>query len=447
MTPIGMKLLLFLSGLLPFLTSSLYPETPARHYWPQWRGPLGTGVAPDADPPLEWSEDKNIRWKIALPGKGHSTPVVWKNRLFLTTAVPFGPEMPAKYSGWPNAHDEVAITHRIQFKVMAINRQDGNIVWQKILRQELPHAGGHSTASLASNSPLTDGQHLFAFFGSFGLYCLNLDGELIWETDLGQKRTLHGHGEGASPALYQDTLIINWDHEEESFVIAFDKGTGQQRWRVDRDNISSWSTPTIAAYQGQDQIIIGGSRQVISYDLASGEIIWQCGGLSVKNVVATPVVGSGMVFVGSSYDQQMIMGIRLDGAEGDISGSEHVVWSRSRGAPYVPTPLLYGEALYYIHHFQGIMTRVEARTGENRPGALRLNGLRGVFASPLGAAGRVYVSGHNGVTIVISHDDQAQILALNQLADSFSASPIAVARELYLRGEKNLYCIVRDDER
>ena len=199
-------------------------------YWPQWRGPLGTGVAPHADPPVEWSESQSIRWKVALPGKGHSTPVIWGDRLFVTTAVPYGEAVKPSYSGALNAHDEAPVTQRHRFVVMALNRSDGEILWERTVRDELPHAGGHSTASLASNSPVTDGEYVFAFFGSYGLYCLTVDGNLMWETDLGQTNTLHGHGEGSSPALYGDTLVINWDHEDKSFVVAFDRRTGEERW-------------------------------------------------------------------------------------------------------------------------------------------------------------------------------------------------------------------------
>ncbi|MCZ6680942.1 MAG: PQQ-like beta-propeller repeat protein [Candidatus Poribacteria bacterium] len=419
-------------------------STDAQHYWPQWRGPLGTGVALHANPPVEWSEGVNIRWKIALPGVGHSTPIVWGDRVFVTTAVPYGEALKPKYSRLPNAHDELPITHRHKFMVIAVSRRDGNILWERTVREELPHAGGHYTASLASNSPVTDGEHLFAYFGSYGLYCLDLDGELLWETDLGQMHPMHGHGEGSSPALYRDTLIINWDHEGQSFVVAFDKRTGKERWKVSRDGVSSWTTPIIVEDGGKPQVIISGSKRVRGYDLATGVVIWECGGLSVENVVASPVAGDGMVYVGSSYDKPSMLAIRLDGAKGDITGTARVVWSRTRGAPYVPSPLLYGDSLYFIRHFQGILTRVNARTGEDQPGPLRLNGIGYVFASPVGAQGRVYITGRDGTTLVISHDETPKFLARNQLNDSFSASPAVVGRELFLRGQEYLYCIAEE---
>ncbi len=416
----------------------------AEQNWPQWRGPLGTGVAPHASPPIEWSEKQNIRWKIALPGKGHSTPIIWGDQVFITTAISYGEVLNPGYSGEPGAHDEHPITHRHKFVVMGVSRRDGMILWERIVRDEVPHAGGHTTASLASHSLITDGERLFASFGSYGLYCLDLDGELLWEYDLGRMHTLHGHGEGSSPALYGDVLIVNWDHEGQSFLVAIDKRTGKERWKVERDGVTSWTTPIIVKHSGKPQVIVSGSEKVRAYDLTSGKAIWECGGLSVENVVASPVAGDGMVYVGSSYDKQGVLAIRFVDAKGDITGTDHVVWRRSRGAPYVPSPLLYGDSLYFLRQFQGILTRVNARTGEDRPGPFRLNGIRTVFASPVGASNRVYITDRDGTTAVISHDDTPELLALNRLDDSFSASAALVGRELFLRGEEYLYCIAEE---
>ena len=413
-------------------------------YWPQWRGFPGNGVASHATPPIEWSEERNIRWKIELPGKGHGTPIIWDQRVFVTAAVPFGKTLEPGFSGVSGAHDELAVTRRHRFVVMAIDRRDGEIVWERTLREELPDFGGHVTASLASNSSVTDGEHLFAFFGSFGLYGMSLEGTLLWERDLGRKQMMHGHGEGSSPALHAETLVVNWDHEGQSHLLAFDKRTGKKRWKVSRDAVSSWSTPIIVEHGDRPQVIISGSGRVQSYDLASGEVIWKCDGLSVENVVATPVTGSGMVYAGSSYDRQGMLAIQLAGAKGDITGTKQVVWKRARGAPYVPSPLLYGDSLYFIRHFQNVLTRVDARSGQDRPGPMRLHGISNVFASPVGAANRVYITDRDGATLVMSHDDHPRVLAINQLDDSFSASAALAGRELFLRGERSLYCIAEE---
>lgn len=416
----------------------------AEHYWPQWRGPLATGVAPHADPPIEWSETKNVRWKVELPGKGHSTPIVWGDRVFVTTAVPSGDALPPRYSGRPGGHNENPITHRVRFVVMALDRRDGTVLWEKTLREVLPHEGGHVTSSLASASPVTDGERLYVSFGSYGLYCLDLDGELKWHVDFGRMHTLHGHGEGTSPALYRDTLILNWDHEGPSFVAAFEKDTGKERWRTEREASSSWTTPIVAEHDGKPQVIISGSRRVRGYDLVTGRMIWESDGLSAENVIASPVTGNGMVYAGSTYDRPGMLAIRLDGAKGNITGTRQIAWVRTRGAPYVASPLLYEGTLYFLAHFQGILTRVSARTGEDRPGALRLNGLYSVFASPIAAAGRVYVTDRDGSTLVISHSDRPEALALNRLDDSFTASPAAAGQELFLRGARHLYSIAAE---
>lgn len=394
---------------------------------------------------MEWSESKNIRWKIALPGSGHSTPIFWGDRIFVTMAVPYGEALPPKYSDASGAHDILPITHRHRFMVIAVSRRDGKILWERTVREEFPHEGTHYTASLASNSPVTDGEHLFAFFGSYGLYCLDLNGKLLWKIDLGDMQTMHSHGEGSSPALYRETLIVNWDHEGESFLVAFDKRTGKQLWKVERAKSSSWTTPIVVEQGGKAQVIVSGSERMRGYDLITGTAIWECGGLSIENVVSSPVAGEGMVFAGSTYDRQAMLAIRLDGAKGDITGTKQVAWQRSKGAPYVPSPLLYGNSLYFLYHFQGgVITRVNARTGEDQPGPIRLSGLRTVFASPVGAAGRVYITDREGATLVLSHSDKPEVLALNRLEDGFSASAAVAGLELFLRGQKYLYCIAEE---
>lgn len=411
--------------------------------WPQWRGPLGTGVAPNASPPIEWSETKNVRWKVAIPGKGHSTPIVSGDRIFLTTAVPYGEKLSPKYSTAPGTHDGVPVTQRHEFVVLAINRRDGKTLWQKTVHKKLPHEGGHYTGSLASNSAVTDGEHVFAFFGSHGLYCLDVNGEVKWQKQFGEMQTKHGHGESISPALYGDTLVINWDHDGPCFVAAFDKRTGRQLWKADRDEDTSWSSPIIIEHNDKPLLIVAGTNRVRGYDLATGKVIWECGGLS-SNVVATPVAAEGMLFAGSSYEKRAFLAIRLDRAKGDITGTDRVAWTRSRGTPYVPSPLLYGDSLYFLTHYQGVLSRVTAQTGEDRPGQIRLGGLSDIYASPVGAGRRVYVTDLAGNTIVLSHEDKPRELALNHLNDVFSASAAIVGQEMFLRGEKFLYCIANE---
>jgi outer membrane protein assembly factor BamB len=412
-------------------------------FWPQWRGPLATGFAPNANPPIEWNDNKNIRWKLALPGKGHSTPVIWGDTIFLTTAIPYGDPVRPRFVR-PGAHDNLDMTRNHEFVVLAVSRKTGKILWQQTVHKATPHEAGHLTASLASASPVTDGEHVFAFFGSYGLYCLDFNGKLIWEKALGEMHTKHGHGEGSSPALFGDTLIINWDDEEKSFVVALDNRTGQERWRKARNEETSWATPIVVEHAGKAQVVVSGTNRIRGYDLASGEVIWECGGLS-SNIVASPVSANGIVYAGSSYDTRAMLAVKLDGAKGDITGGNQVLWFRSRGTPYVPSPLLYGESLYNMQHYQGVLVRIDVKSGQDQGGPFRLDAIHNVYSSPVGAAGRIYVTSREGVTQVISHGDGAtpagKTLAVNRLDDSFSASAALVDRELYLRGEKYLYCI------
>lgn len=415
-------------------------STDALRNWPQWRGPLANGVAPHAQPPMEWSEKKNIRWKVPLPGKSHSTPVIFGDRVFVISASPVGESQKPVYDNAPGTHDNVGVTHRHQFAVLALSRQSGKELWKKVLREEFPHEGGHETGSLASNSPVTDGERVYVFLGSRGLHCLTLDGELKWQKDLGRMETLHAHGEGSSPVLHGDTLIVVWDHEGGSFLYTFDKRTGEQRLKIPRDEKTSWSTPLVVEHEGKPQVVISATKRVRSYDLASGTLLWECAGLS-RNVVSSPVAGHGMVIAGNSYDWQAMLAIRLAGAKGDVTDTPHLAWKLNRLTPYVSSPLLYDDTLYFLRHNQNILSRLDPVTGRQRGEPLRLEGIREIFASPVGAAGRIYITGRDGVTLVLRHDRENKQLALNRLDDVFSASPALVDRELYLRGERSLYCI------
>ena len=424
-----------------FFAAAEKSPPPAEQGWRQWRGPFANGVSPTANPPTEWSEQKYVRWKIPLPGKAHSSPIVFGDRVYLTAAVPVGEDLPPVYDTAPGAHDGVPVTHRHQFVVLAVERRDGHIAWQKVVREEFPHEGGHVTGSLASNSPTSDGERIYAFFGSRGLYCLDLKGEVLWQKDLGKMQTLHAHGEGSSPVLHGDTLIVCWDHEGASFLYAFDKLTGKERWKVPRDEKTSWATPLVVESEGRAQVIVSATKRVRGYDLATGAQLWECAGLT-DNVVSSPVFWNGLLIAGNSYYEQAMLAIRLAGAKGDLTGTDAVVWQLHRLTPYVSSPLLYGDTLYFLRYNQNILVRLDPATGEARGGPLRLDGIRDfIFASPVGAAGRIYVTARDGTTIVISHDRENAPLAMNHLDDSFSASAALAGGEFYLRGEHFLYCL------
>ncbi len=416
-------------------------DTAGTSSWSQWRGPLGTGVAVQGDPPVRWSETENIAWKTQLPGRGLSSPIVRDGRIFLTTAIPQGERLETSREHEDHgAHDNMPPDRRMRFVVLAYDAADGSLVWNKTVRTAQPHEATHVTGSWASPSAVTDGKRLFASFGSHGIYALDLDGNLLWEVDLGDMQVRHAHGEGSSPALYKDTLVVNWDHQGESFLVALDAADGKIRWKTKRDEMTSWSSPLIVEVEGKPQVIVAATRRVSGYDLASGKLVWECEGLS-RNVVSTPVASGGLVFVSNSYDWQKILAIRPAGARGNITGTGHVVWERNRDTSYVPSPLLYRDRLYFLKHLNGVLTAVEAASGKTLFGPVRLGKVRNVFASPVAAAGRIYIASRDGVTLVAGAGSEFEPLALNELDDSFSASPAIVGNALYLRGDRFLYKI------
>jgi outer membrane protein assembly factor BamB len=412
--------------------------------WGQWRGPLATGAAPKADPPVEWSETKNIRWKTKLPGLGHSSPVVWGSLVFVTTAEMTGAKKPFTGVTPDGAHNNMNPLFDHQFAVMAIERQTGAVVWRRTVATRQPHESTHESATWASNSPVTDGEHVLSFFGSNGLYCLDTGGRLLWSRDLGDMQVKHGHGEGASPLLHDETVVVNWDHEGASVIVALAKRTGEELWRQPRDEVTSWATPIVVTHDGQAQVVVSGTRRVRGYDLKTGAVIWEAGGLP-GNIVASPVGADGMVFAAGSYEKQTLLAIRLTGAKGELTGTQQIAWQKNRSTPYVPSPLLYDGWLYYLRHYQGVLSRVNAKTGDEPSGPFRLGSVFNIYSSPVGAAGRIYVTDRNGKTLVMSNDAEPKALTLNKLDDRFSASAALVGDAIFLRGEKFLYCIGEKD--
>ena len=408
--------------------------------WGQWRGPLGTGESPAATPPTQWSESKNVRWKSAIPGLGHSTPVIWDRTVIVTTAIPFGPKFEPIADNAPGSHDNLKVSQKFKFDVIAFDRGNGKVKWQKTVHQAIPHEGSHVSGSLASASPITDGKHIIAYFGSYGIYCFDFQGNLVWEKSLGTMNTKHGHGEGASTAIFGNTLIVNWDHEGKSFIAALNKTTGKEIWKFPREEVTSWSSPIVYEHNGKPQVIVAGTNAVRGYDLKTGEVIWSCGGLS-NNIVATPIALEGMVYVGSSYEIRSMLAIRLEGAKGDITDLPNVVWRRATRTPYVPSPLLYRDSLYFLRHYQGILSVANAKTGEETLGPFRLDGIRDIYASPVAADGKIFITSREGVTLVLSQKEMPRLLSANRLDDSFSASAALVGDEIFLRGEKFLDCI------
>ena len=434
---------LFTLALLTNLTS-LRAETPAAEAWPQWRGPLATGYSPSANPPLNWSEAVNIAWKVPIPGRGTSSPVVWNDRIFIATAIPTSSvanPLEAIRSSLSNPL-RVSVTQSQAFTLLAIDRADGRTRWSRTTVETTPHQGTHPDGTWASSSPVTDGDSVFVFFGSYGVFCYDMDGDLRWKVDLGNMRIKLGFGEASSPALHGDYLVINWDHEDESFIVALDKHTGREIWRTERAEATTWATPLVTEYNGRAQIITGATNRVRSYDLKTGHLLWESPGLT-PNAIPTPVASSDMVFVTSGFRGNALQAIRLDKATGDLSNTSAIAWTHDRDTPYVPSPLLHDDTLYFTKHNRAILSAFEASTGNEKYSRKRLNGIRAVYASPVGAAGRIYITGRNGTTLVLEHGTEFKVLAKNMLDDGFDASAALIGNDIFLRGYENLYCVRR----
>jgi outer membrane protein assembly factor BamB len=436
---------------LTFLTLSVVMATAARaeepaqdplHNWPHWRGPLANGVAPFANPPTRWDDKTNLKWKVAIPGRGSATPIIWGDRVFVVTAI--RTDRVADPAALPQSDPRYTKRTQppknyFQFVVLCLDRHTGKTIWRHIAAEQVPHEGHHDSHSYAAASPTTDGRFLYVSFGSRGIFCYNLDGTLQWQRDLGRMQTRLGWGEGISPVIHGDTLIMNWDHEAGSFLVALDSRTGKTKWKVDRDEPTSWSTPLIVPHRDRTQVIVSATNKVRSYDLATGQLIWECGG-QTTNVISCPVLIGDTVVCMSGYRKYIACAISLD-STGDVTDSPRVVWRYEKGTPYVPSPLLYGDKLYFTQANMALLTCIDARTGKALFEQERLPGLDSLYASPSGAADRIYINGRDGTTLVLKRGDKLEVLATNRLGDPMDASPAIVGKQLFLRGREYLYCL------
>ncbi len=419
-------------------------ETRAGH-WPQWRGPTATGSASSGSPPTEWSEDRNLRWKVPIPGSGSASPLVWGDRVFVFTANPAGGSDGASAGGLFARLRRRLLSGTVadavqQYRVLAIARDDGRVLWERVAVEALPHEGRHQTGSWASPSGVADAEQVCASFGSAGLYCYSHDGRLLWDRDLGDLDIRMEFGEGASPVLSGDTIVVNWDHQGQSFITALDKRTGETRWRVDRDEITSWSTPLVVDHEGGAQVVTSATNRVRSYSLATGRLVWESEGVTL-NAIPSPVAGHGLVFVTSGYRGSRLLAVDLDRAAGDITDGDAVKWSLDRDTPYVPSPLLHDGILYLVKSNAGVLSAFDAVTGERLYGPERLPDIRSVYASPVGVGDAVYIPSREGTTVVVRAGRRFEVVARNSLDDGFDASPALANDEIFLRGREYLYCI------
>jgi outer membrane protein assembly factor BamB len=411
--------------------------------WPQWRGPLANGTSPKGDPPLTWDASTNIRWKAELPGRGSATPIVWGDQVFVATAIKT--DRVADANDLPKTDPQFekktdAPRNYYQFVILSFDRKDGKPRWKHTANEQVPHEGHHPTHSYAAGSPTTDGKFLYVSFGSFGTYCYDLTGKLQWERrDLGRLNTRLGWGEAVTPVVHGDSLLLNWDQEAGSALICLDTKTGKTKWKTDRDEKTSWNTPLVVEHKGKGQVIVNGTTRIRSYDLESGKELWQCGGMTV-NAIPSVVPGDGVVYCMSGYKGAAALAISLD-ASGDVTDSDKVLWHYGKGTPYVPSPVLAGGRLWFTQMNDNLLTTLDIKTGKPVLDRERLPSLKSLYASPLAAAGRIYIVDREGTTLVLKQGDKLEVLATNRLNDPVDASPVVVGKQLFLRGEKYLYCI------
>ena len=414
--------------------------------WPQFRGPAGQGVSTEKGLPDEWSATRNVLWKTAIPGRGHSSPVVWGDRIFLTTAIE-GELVPGAkgvlhiIEGHPYVHPQgVGDDRRHTFKVLAIDARDGRVAWERTAYEGLPYDTRHKKGSFASQTPVTDGRRVYAYFGSEGLlFAYDMDGRLEWKVALGGIATV-GVGVGTSPVLYKDLLILQCDEDngEKSFITALDKRTGKQVWRVPRKVQVSWATPVLVRAAGRDEIVTSGTEWIIAYAPATGEELWRARGLA-SNAVPSPVVAGDIVVVSAGYPEKVAMAIRAGGS-GDVTGTPRVLWKYTKGTAYVPSPIAYDGYVYLVTD-KGILTCLDARTGEVKYEGGRVPVPATLMASPVAFDGKILLSSMEGDTFVIKAGPVHEVLKTNTLGEAIAASPALARGRIFIRGESHLYAI------
>jgi len=427
--------------------SLLSPALIHAENWPGWRG-NGLGLSSEKDLPLEWGEDHGVRWKVPLPGAGHSSPIVWGGRVFVTIAVAQDPNVESfrggVYMGGNRAKPDDS---EYAYQIVCLNADDGQILWSKTVATQRPKTRRHTKNTYASETPVTDGRYVFASFGSAGLHGVDFDGNTVWQRDLGLLRVRAGWGTGSSPVLSRNMLIVNYDSDDDSYIAAFDKTTGESVWRTERKEGASWGTPLLFETDGRATIVTNATKRMRGYDAGTGALQWECAGGSMI-VVPTPVASHGLIFLSSGHNlmpPQPIIAIRPE-ATGDItpkrgeSTSQGVAWSHLLGGPYVTSPIAVGDYLY-VPLDNGYLTCYEAQTGEPVYDKQRLGTRNTITAAPVASEDRIYLQTEDGECYVVKQGRAFEILAVNKLDGVFCASPAVSGARLFLRSRKHLYCI------
>ena len=330
-------------------------------------------------------------------------------------------------------------TEEYRFVLISLDRNTGKENWRRVAATQVPHEGHHRDHGFASGSPVTDGEHIIVSFGSRGLYCYDMKGKLQWKKDFGDMRMRNSFGEGTSPALHGDTVVLLWDHEGDSALYALDKKTGKLKWKTDRNEASGWCTPVVTIHDGVTQVIVNGTRAVRSYQLSDGKLLWQCSG-QTSNAIPSVVVDENFAYAMSGFRGAHLAAIKLGGS-GDLTDSKSVTWTANRGTPYTPSPLLSNGRIWYLSGNNGILSVRDTKSGKLLVEGERLNGVSGVYASPVSAGGRVYIAGRNGTVSVLKDSATLEVLATNELDEKFDCSPAVVGNQMFLRGKETLYCI------
>ena len=440
-----LRLAASLSIAILYALSFVYVDAQSRGVasWPHWRGPSDTGSA-DADVPLTWSDTSNVRWKVEIPGRAFSTPVAWGNRLFLTTSIPTVKKASdSGASGGGRAGGGAGSGEEHRFEVLAVDRDSGKILWQRTATTATPHEGYHHLyGSFASNAPATDGERVYAFFGSRGLYVYDLNGKPLWQKDFGLKMAMRlAFGEGSGTVVHNGRVYLQFDHQQEGFVVALNAVDGKELWRAPRMENSSWSTPLVVEHGGARQLVVTADTKVKAYDVDSGKVVWEVAGLGT-NPIPQPVQFRDTVIVMSGYRNPRLMAIRL-GRTGDLTGTDAVAWETTRGTSYTASPALHDGRLYVIAD-NGMMSVFNSATGEPHYVQTRLPKPYNFKASPLVVNDRVYLATEEGDVVVVKAGPTFDVLATNTLSDqSFIASPIVLGNDIFLRSRTHLFRIGR----
>jgi len=426
------------------LVGSLVTSAYAQTNWPQWRGVGGTGISAETGLPTEWSDTKNIRWKTAIPGRGHSSPIVWGSKIFLTTSIE-GPVVPGAeavrhiHKGQEYKHpDSVGADHSYTMKLLCLDLASGKLLWDRTVYEGRVYDNRHRKNTYASATPATDGQYLYLSFEAEGIYCYDFDGKRIWKTSLGQIAK-GGMGPGTSPVLYQNLLILQCDQEygEGSFIAAVDKKSGKEIWRTVRDQRRSWATPLLVQFGQRAELVTSGPDWIVSYDPGSGKELWRAPGVE-SNPIPSPVAGKDLVFVTAGSAAKRAIAIRLGGS-GDLTQSTNVVWRYDKGTAYVPSPILYGEYLYLMTD-GGALTCLEAATGKLIYQA-RLPVAAQFTASPVAFEGKIMIVSEDGDGFILKAGPVPQVLSANSLGEPVYASPAIANGNILIRSASTLYCI------